>query len=467
MRFLFTTLQYVETDFYGRVGERLERMGHEVRHLTWSRRAAARLRRRGAAADCLPELLRALGPIDVEREARRILELHDLPSLRDVWRTDWPCEGKPDAWCLERTVRHFLAIERLFDRAAPQVVVPEVGSETMRTAAHLVGLSRGVPVLFLLYTIFPRPLRLYVDTLDAPIVDPGELRELGESERAEVEEFTRAFKRSAAPIRPHRRPPIRPRRAPLLLRHVAVRALWDRDNEYLRPGRWLRQQVAERPRALAARLLYRRPVGRPFVYFPLHVVDDYKIARVVPHCADQASLVEQVAAALPPGYDLVVKEHPLSIGRNPLGMLARLRRIDNVRLVAPHTSSHHLIDASDAVTVISSTVGLEALLYEKPVMTLGRPFYAGAGVTLDVESFREIRTAVPELLRFRPDRERIARFLHGAMRRCHAGAPVLVDRTDANADALARSLDRVAREEDRKPNLQHRPKRRGGASLLG
>jgi hypothetical protein len=322
-------------------------------------------------------------------------------------------------------------------------------------------------VLFLLYTIFPRPLRLYVDTLDAPIVDPGELRELSERERAEVDRFVTAFKRSAAPIRPHRRPPIRARRAPLLLRHAAIRALWDRDNEYLRPALWLRQQLAELPRARAARLLYRPPRERPFVYFPLHVVDDYKIARVVPHCADQASLVEQVAAALPPGYELAVKEHPMSIGRNPLGLLARLRRTPNVRLVPPHTSSHQLIDASEGVVVISSTVGLEALLYEKPVLTLGRPFYAGAGITLDVDSFREIRTAVPELLRFRPDGERIARFLHAAMRRCHAGAPVLVDRSDANAAALAGSLDQVARGEDRRRNLQDTPKREGRASRFG
>ena len=57
--------------------------------------------------------------------------------------------------------------------------------------------------------------------------------------------------------------------------------------------------------------------------------------------------------------------------------------------------------------MISSTVGLEALLYEKPVLTLGQPFYSGYGVTLDVDSFRELRAKVPELLRFRPEPETI------------------------------------------------------------
>ncbi len=58
--------------------------------------------------------------------------------------------------------------------------------------------------------------------------------------------------------------------------------------------------------------------------------------------------------------------------------------------------------------MISSTVGLEALLYEKPVLTLGQPFYSGYGITLDVDSFREIRAKVPELLRFRPTPRRSA-----------------------------------------------------------
>jgi hypothetical protein len=98
---------------------------------------------------------------------------------------------------------------------------------------------------------------------------------------------------------------------------------------------------------------------------------------------------------------------------------------------------------AEAVVVISSTVGLEALLYEKPVLTLGQPFYPGYGITLDVDSFSEIRTRVPELLRFRPDPEQIRRFLHAAMKRCYPGAPVLVDRSDENAARLAATLDEV------------------------
>ena len=135
----------------------------------------------------------------------------------------------------------------------------------------------------------------------------------------------------------------------------------------------------------------------------------------------------------------------MSIGRNRLSLLRRLARIPQVRFVAPRTSSHDLIRDAEAVVVISSTVGLEALLHGRPVLTLGRPFYSGYGVTVDVDSFAEIQAAVPEVLRFEPDRERTLRFLHAAMRRCYPGKPATVDQSDANARLVASSLDAAVR----------------------
>jgi hypothetical protein len=442
VRFLFTTLQFRETDFYARVGAELERLGHEVSHVVYSRRGAAALRRRGLRVECLTDRMATLTPpADWETEGRRIVERYRLPTLRDVWKTDWPLNGKPDAVAIERTVRHFLALEAIFDELAPEVVVPEVGSETMRTATHAIALARGVQVLFLFYTIFPDPLRLYRDTMHAPIVAPQELRELRPEERAEVERFIDRFTAADKPIRDYREATVTPSKLRDFARHILVSATEDRDNDYLVPHRFVTNVVRERSRAALARRLYEPLPERSFVYFPLHVVDDYKIKRVIPHCYDQASIIEQVADSLPHGIELVLKEHPMSIGRNKSAMLRRLARIPNARIVAPHTSSHVLMQRADAVAVISSTVGLEALLYGRPVLTLGQPFYSGYGVTLDVDSFREIREAVPALLRFAPDRERTLRFLGAAMRACYPGKPVLVDDSDANAKALAASLN--------------------------
>jgi hypothetical protein len=446
VRFQFTTIQTYESAFYGRVGADLEARGHDVSHLTVSREAARLLRQQGFPARSVHDVIAELGePASLDAEVQRIETVYPIPHIRDIYYADRACRGKPESWCVHRAVQHVRALESVVDRERPDVLVPEVGNETIRVASHLVGLGRGIPVLFLLYTLFPNPLRLTVDTLHTPIVDADELREPTAEEREEVETFRRRFTEAAKPIREYRRWRIERRRAELFAGHVQRKRSEDRDNEYLEPWRLLGMNIAETVRARAARPFYDHlDPGRPFVYFPLHVTDDYKIRKVIPHCVDQASLVEQVADALPPGHDVVLKEHPMSVGRNSLALLRRLRTRPNVRLVEPHTSSHELIRTAEAVAVISSTVGIEALLYEKPVLTLGEPFYAGYGITVDVDSFAEIRTKVPELLRFRPDGERIVRFLAAAMRATLPGAPVLVDRSDENAAALAGSIEQVA-----------------------
>jgi len=449
VRFLFTTIQFDEADFYARVSERLrDEHGHEVAHVVVSRHAARAMRARGLPAHCLPELTAREGGYDRAAEIARIEATYDVPSLRDIYLADPASDGLAEAAAVERAIRHVRAIERVFEMVAPDVLVPEVGSETMRTVAQLVARERGVDSVLLFYTIFPRPLRMFLNTTHAPIVDAGEVHPLAGEERAEVEAFVAAYTARAQPTVPHRRARVTPGKLREFARHVVVRTTHERDNEYLRPGRFVTGFVRQKLRAGAARRLY-APVAagdRPFVYFPLHVTDDFKVKKVIPHCVDQAYLIRQVASALPQGYDLVLKEHPASIGRNAAPMLRGLAAVPNVRLVDAHTSSHELMRRAAAVVVISSTVGLEALLYARPVLTLGRPFYAGYGVTIDVDSFADIRRAVPAVLRFTPDGERILRFLGAAMRSTFAGAPAGVDASDANAATVASSLHRALSE---------------------
>jgi hypothetical protein len=447
MRFLFVTLQHHESDFYGRVGRSLKRRGHEVVQLTYSRRAAEVLRGQGDEAYCLPELIGETAPIGSwHEEEPRIVARYPIAGLRDVYWTDPPFRrGDGADRCAERTVRQFLAIESLFDRVKPEIVVPEVGNESIRTISHLVAAERGATTLFLMYTLFDDPLRLYAGTMDAPIVAPGEVRPLSDSEEAELDDFIASYRRRNQPIREHRTTPLGGDRPRMAARHFAVKAMWDRDNVYLTPTSWLYRDLRARARLPAVRRLYSPSLPeREFVYFPFQVADDYKILRLRPHCADQEAIVEAVAAALPPGVELVVKEHPMSIGRNSMGMLRRIAAPPNVRLVDPHTSTLELIDCAAGVVTISSTVGLEALMYGKPVLTVGRPFYAGYGVTLDIDDRVELGTRLPELLSFEPDRERTRQFLHAAKRHCHPGAPVLVDSSDDNARRLADTLHRAA-----------------------
>ncbi|UUY05678.1 hypothetical protein LRS13_09210 [Svornostia abyssi] len=442
-RLLFVTLGYIETDFYARVGAELRRRGHEVAHLTASRRAARMLRRAGETAWCLADLVAETPvPADPDAAAEEARRRYGTATFREIYRTDIAAEGLSDEENVVRALRILDATERVIADWGPTGIVPEVGTETIRTAAHLVGLRRGVPVLFLFSTIFDDPLRLYVDEMHRHIVEPDEIVPPTDAQRARVEAFIAAFTARRTAIRAPRETGVSGHLARSFARHLAVKARWDRDNDWLRPWPWLRRMLAERARVVVARRLVAPPPATPYVYFPLHVVEDYKIKKLLPHCYDQGAIIELVAASLPHGMTLVAKEHPLAIGRTPVSLLHRISRLHNARVVPADVNSHDLMTGADAIVTIGSTVGLEALLYGKPVLTLGDPFYAGAGVTIDVTSFADVPRGVADVLAFTPDRERITAFLAAAMDRCLPGRPVLMDRSDENAATLAASLER-------------------------
>ena len=114
-----------------------------------------------------------------------------------------------------------------------------------------------------------------------------------------------------------------------------------------------------------------------------------RISLVIGQVADDASMqlgaagqdIHALIAAArrsDPDTLLVYKPHP--------DVVAGLRRGDldvDADLVLPHADLLSLIERSDAVHVLSSLTGLEALLRGRSVHVHGQPFYAGWGLTTD------------------------------------------------------------------------------------
>ena len=259
------------------------------------------------------------------------------PTLRDVYRTDWACNGRSEEWCVERTVRHFLALERMFDELGPGRGHPRGGQ---RDDSHGGPPGRAGP-----RRAGPVPLLHDLSPAAAPV--RGHHARPDRLPGGPAGADRRGARRGRALHRRVRRPrPADPCLPSHAARRPGGRACWRVTSWSARCGTATTTtcgrctgspaQLRERVRAQLVKALYEPlPRDRPFVYFPLHVVDDYKIKRVIPHCANQAALVEQVARALPHGYDLVVKEHPMSIGRNPIALMRRLTAMRNVRARGP------------------------------------------------------------------------------------------------------------------------------------
>lgn len=123
--------------------------------------------------------------------------------------------------------------------------------------------------------------------------------------------------------------------------------------------------------------------------------------------ADQAVFARMLDAALSenPQAEIWVKTHPDVLsgkkdGYLPAASLAR-HPDPRLRLYAEDISPLSLLEQVDKVYVVTSQMGFEALMLEKPVVCFGQPWYAGWGLTDDrhpgMETLRRRRN-VPRTL---------------------------------------------------------------------
>jgi capsular polysaccharide export protein len=100
--------------------------------------------------------------------------------------------------------------------------------------------------------------------------------------------------------------------------------------------------------------------------------------------ADETSFARMLAAARSehPDAEILVKTHPDVIAGKKRGYLETAAGA-NVRLWAEPATPAALLSQVEAVYVVSSQLGFEALLAGKPVTCFGVPWYAGWGLTDD------------------------------------------------------------------------------------
>jgi hypothetical protein len=129
-----------------------------------------------------------------------------------------------------------------------------------------------------------------------------------------------------------------------------------------------------------------------FYFYPLHLEPE---AVVLYHAqgiyANQVKLVQNIAAQLPPGVLLYVKDHPHDQGYRSADDYLALQLVPNIRLLDASLSGKEVTAHSLGVITLTGTAGFEALLQGKQVFTFGKTFYsAGPGVTL-VQHIRDLR----------------------------------------------------------------------------
>ena len=123
--------------------------------------------------------------------------------------------------------------------------------------------------------------------------------------------------------------------------------------------------------------------SKKFIYAPLQVQPECSNSPQGGVFADQILMLETLAAALPDDWLIYVKEHPIQWPRIGLefssykyrGYYQKISEIKNVKIVPLETDSYKLNKESQAVATITGASGWEAMLWSKPAIIFGYPWY--------------------------------------------------------------------------------------------
>lgn len=140
------------------------------------------------------------------------------------------------------------------------------------------------------------------------------------------------------------------------------------------------------------------PAGRPRILVVDQTRDDASITHGLADATSFDAMLER-AIADHPDAEILIKTHPDVIAGRKQGYLTQAETHPRCRLIGEDINPWALIDGVDAVYVVTSQLGFEALMAEKPVYCFGMPFYAGWGLTRDTLRCerRQRQRTLPEL----------------------------------------------------------------------
>lgn len=214
---------------------------------------------------------------------------------------------------------------------------------------------------------------------------------------------------------------------------------------------WLRRNGAKRVLGKVTQSMYLSETSsrqfiksKNYVFYPLQYFRESRVTMRAPPFYNQVWLIEYLSRSLPPGYELVVKDHPQQLGALPLSNVRAIKRYATA--VAPGIPAREVVEHADAVVTLNNTVGYESVMYGKPVVTLGDAFYSGAGYTNDVSDINRLHEEIHQAVRSDGLTENeVIEFAHGIIESSYDGIWGDDDRENVEtfADSVFEFLDDI------------------------
>ena len=165
----------------------------------------------------------------------------------------------------------------------------------------------------------------------------------------------------------------------------------------------IRVQVSEvrTRRRLRARYYHRVADldGRDVFYIPLHKEPETGLQMMSPEFFHQHAIILGIAASLPAGAVLAIKENNKTIGRRHFSFYEQVADLKNVRFIDDREPSIDLIRRARATITVTGTAGLEAAAQGKPVLTFGRHnMYNHLPHVIEITDFADIPAAIDRVM---------------------------------------------------------------------
>jgi len=127
-----------------------------------------------------------------------------------------------------------------------------------------------------------------------------------------------------------------------------------------------------------------------------------------PFFDSQFEILQATYNALPDNSKLVVREHPLCIGKYEPQFYQFIN--ENDITIENSIQLNAALQASKVIIVNNSTVGYEAVCNYKTTVVLGNAFYDHSSLCLKLQNRKDLTILLREALNYRPDKAAIDRF---------------------------------------------------------
>lgn len=343
--------------------------------LYWSRRLLMRRYAQSAGIEIFPTSL---------AEPRLRTRIPDDELRRAIGVKEQALRG---AGSLDQPRRRYAEIETFLDQQAVDALLVWNGSNKLLSLAIHAAKQRGIPVIHAEHGYFPGTMQLDLEGVNQES-SLARLVRNGLAQRPAHPELDRRLDAIIDAVRGD---------APSRVVRTAI------------PEQYLRSRQARSLNALFYRL---RPygLGKPlfagyqdpplpddFVFYPLQVTGDSQLLLHSPiwgndHAAVIAALSGQLARRTP-RRRLVVKFHPQETRLAQIRNDALIKQFPEVTFVC-NVPATELIKRARFVVTINSSVGFEAILLDRPLVTLGNSFYSVPALAEVVRSESELSAAL-------------------------------------------------------------------------